>query len=90
MLETVIARLPGDLDIRILPVQCVGKSNEHLHAPGTLTLTARTLIDAWTELGESSRAQASASSSSSIRTAATRRSWASSRANCACASPCWR
>ena len=38
MLETVIARLPDDLDIRILPVQSVGKSNEHLHAPGTLTL----------------------------------------------------
>ncbi|MCF6102473.1 MULTISPECIES: creatininase family protein [Mesorhizobium] len=51
MLETVIARLPGDLDIRILPVQAVGKSNEHLHAPGTLTLPAATLIEAWTELG---------------------------------------
>src|SRR5690606_6602555 len=33
MLDTVIARLPDDLDIRILPVQAVGKSNEHLHAP---------------------------------------------------------
>ncbi len=53
MLETVIARLPADLDIRILPVQSVGKSNEHLHAPGTLTLPATTLIDAWTELGAS-------------------------------------
>ena len=51
MLETVIARLPDDLDIRILPVQAVGKSNEHLHAPGTLTLPATTLVDAWTELG---------------------------------------
>jgi creatinine amidohydrolase len=51
MLETVIARLPGDLDIRILPVQAVGKSNEHLHAPGTLTMSAATLIEAWTELG---------------------------------------
>ncbi|RWO78948.1 creatininase family protein [Mesorhizobium sp.] len=51
MLETVIERLPGDLDIRILPVQAVGKSNEHLHAPGTLTLPAVTLIEAWTELG---------------------------------------
>jgi creatinine amidohydrolase len=51
MLETVIARLPDDLDIRILPVQAVGKSNEHLHAPGTLTLPATTLIEAWTELG---------------------------------------
>ncbi|QIA23032.1 creatininase family protein [Mesorhizobium sp. AA22] len=51
MLDTVIARLPADLDIRILPVQAVGKSNEHLHAPGTLTLPAPILIEAWTELG---------------------------------------
>jgi creatinine amidohydrolase len=53
MLEAVIERLPADLDVRILPVQAVGKSNEHLHAPGTLTLPAATLIDAWTELGAS-------------------------------------
>jgi creatinine amidohydrolase len=53
MLETVIARLPDNLDIRILPVQSVGKSNEHLHVPGTLTLPATTLIEAWTELGAS-------------------------------------
>ena len=53
MLETVIARLPDGLDIRILPVQAVGKSNEHLAAPGTLTLPATTLIEAWTELGAS-------------------------------------
>jgi creatinine amidohydrolase len=53
MLETVIARLPEDLDIRILPVQAVGKSNEHVHAPGTLTLPPSVLIDAWTEIGAS-------------------------------------
>jgi len=53
MLEAVIAKLPADLDVRILPVQSVGKSNEHLHAPGTLTLPATTLIEAWTELGAS-------------------------------------
>lgn len=53
MLETVIAKLPDDLDVRILPIQPVGKSNEHLHAPGTLTLPATTLIEAWTELGAS-------------------------------------
>lgn len=51
MLETVIERLPADLDIRILPVQSVGKSNEHIRAPGTLTLPATTLVEAWTELG---------------------------------------
>jgi len=38
-------------DIRILPIQAVGKSNEHLHAPGTLTLTAETALRAWTEIG---------------------------------------
>jgi len=53
MLETVIERLPAAMDVRILPIQSVGKSNEHLHAPGTLTLPATTLIDAWTELGAS-------------------------------------
>ena len=53
MLETVIARLPGDLDIRILPVQSVGKSNEHLHAPGTLTLTPLAAIQSWADLGAS-------------------------------------
>ena len=51
MLETLIDRLPVDLDIRILPIQQVGKSNEHLRMPGTLTLPAATLIEAWTELG---------------------------------------
>lgn len=51
MLHTVIERLPGDLDLRILPIQSVGKSNEHLHAPGTLTLPPALLIEAWSELG---------------------------------------
>ena len=53
MLETVIARLPQDLDIRILPVQAVGKSNEHVHAPGTLTLSPLAAIQSWAELGAS-------------------------------------
>jgi creatinine amidohydrolase len=53
MLDEVISILPDDLDIRILPVQSIGKSNEHLHAPGTLTLPASTLIEAWSELGAS-------------------------------------
>jgi creatinine amidohydrolase len=35
-----------------LPTQQVGKSNEHLRFPGTLTLKAETLIALWTELGE--------------------------------------
>jgi len=45
------ARCPSEIDIRILPVMAVGKSNEHLHAPGTLTLSAETALRAWTEIG---------------------------------------
>ncbi len=51
MLQTVIGQLPADLHPRILPVQAVGKSNEHLYAAGTLTLPATVAIEAWTELG---------------------------------------
>ena len=51
MLAEVRKQCPDDLDIRILPVQAVGKSNEHLHARGTLTLTAETALRAWREIG---------------------------------------
>lgn len=51
MLNELRAACPADLDIRILPVQAVGKSNEHLHAAGTLTLTAETALRAWKEIG---------------------------------------
>lgn len=51
MLERLRATCPDDLDLRILPVQAVGKSNEHLWAAGTLTLSAETALRAWTELG---------------------------------------
>jgi creatinine amidohydrolase len=45
--------LPAQLQVLFLPVFWVGKSNEHLRAPGTITLSAETLIRAWTEIGES-------------------------------------
>ena len=51
MLDELRRQCPDDLDIRILPVQAVGKSNEHLHAKGTLTLTAETALRAWVEIG---------------------------------------
>jgi creatinine amidohydrolase len=44
-------RCPDDLDLRILPVQAVGKSNEHLWAAGTVTLTAETALKLWVEIG---------------------------------------
>ncbi|MFY9210689.1 MAG: creatininase family protein [Aestuariivita sp.] len=51
MLDQLRRSVPDDLDIRILPVQAVGKSNEHLHAKGTLTLSAPTALAVWTEIG---------------------------------------
>jgi creatinine amidohydrolase len=51
MLDQLRRDCPDDLDLRILPVQAVGKSNEHLHAPGTLTLGADVALKAWVEIG---------------------------------------
>ncbi len=55
LVEGVIAaslpHLPADLPVLFLPTQQVGKSNEHLRFPGTLTLSAETLIRVWMELG---------------------------------------
>ncbi len=53
MLEEVKKIIPEELDIRILPIQAIGKSNEHIWEFGTLTLTAETALKAWTEIGES-------------------------------------
>ena len=53
MLKTAIPMIPADMDVRILPIQPVGKSNEHLHAPGTLTIPATVLIEHWAALGAS-------------------------------------
>lgn len=49
--DLLAERCPDNLDIRLLPVMAVGKSNEHLFAPGTLTLSAETALKAWTEIG---------------------------------------
>lgn len=51
MLEELHRQAPADMDLRVLPLQAVGKSNEHLWAAGTLTLTAATALAAWTEIG---------------------------------------
>ena len=52
MIAEVLQRLPNDIAILVLPTQAIGKSNEHLRSPGTITLTAETAIRAWTEIGE--------------------------------------
>lgn len=51
MLSVLRETCPEDLDLAILPVMAVGKSNEHLWARGTLTLSAATALAAWTEIG---------------------------------------
>ena len=50
-LDLLIERLPADLDVRILPIQAIGKSNEHIWQVGTLSGTATTVIDHWTQIG---------------------------------------
>lgn len=55
--EAILARaaalLPADCPVTLLPAMPVGKSNEHLAFPGTLTLGAETLTRLWTDIGES-------------------------------------
>jgi len=48
----VIERLPPELSVLFLPVQTCGCSIEHGDFPGALSLSAPTVIRAWTELGE--------------------------------------
>lgn len=49
----IIELLPDELPVTFLPMLPFGKSNEHIAFPGTLTLSADTLIRVWTEIGES-------------------------------------
>jgi creatinine amidohydrolase len=45
--------LPEGAPVLVLPMTSVGKSNEHTAYPGTLTLSAETLLRVWTEIGDS-------------------------------------
>src|SRR5260370_31506384 len=44
--------LPVDLSVLVLPIQSIGKSNEHLLSPGTLSLSAETLQHVLVETSE--------------------------------------
>jgi creatinine amidohydrolase len=52
-LARVEKALPPNLPVTFLPLQWIGKSDEHLAFPGTLTLSAETAIRAWGEIGAS-------------------------------------
>ncbi len=45
--------VPHDVPVIVLPTAMVGKSNEHLAYPGTLTHSAETLLADWLEIGAS-------------------------------------
>jgi creatinine amidohydrolase len=57
ILEGVVAatlpKLPADLPALFLPTAAFGKSNEHARYPGTVTLSATTLIALWMDIGAS-------------------------------------
>ena len=53
VIASTLPRLAPDLPVLVLPTQVIGKSNEHERFPGTLTLSAQTLIAVWMELGAS-------------------------------------
>jgi creatinine amidohydrolase len=52
-LARVMPLLPATLPATFLPIQKIGQSDEHMAYPGTLSLSAATVIRAWTEIGES-------------------------------------
>jgi creatinine amidohydrolase len=51
VIAAALPHLGADLPVLVLPTQAVGYSPEHIRFPGTLTLSAPTLIALWTELG---------------------------------------
>lgn len=53
LLDRALAEAPTNLPVTALPLQAIGKSNEHLAFPGTLSLSAETLIHLLTDIGDS-------------------------------------
>ena len=52
-LARVKAMLPADLPATFLPLQSICQSEEHEAFPGTLSLSAQTVISAWNDIGDS-------------------------------------
>jgi creatinine amidohydrolase len=53
LIAAMLKKLPTHLPVTVLPTQAIGKSNEHIHSPGTLTLSYETLARVLTDIGES-------------------------------------
>jgi creatinine amidohydrolase len=48
-----VEMMPTDMPVLVLPMMPIGKSNEHISYPGTLSLSYETLARLWIEIGES-------------------------------------
>jgi creatinine amidohydrolase len=53
ILDRALVRTPAELPVTALPMSWVGRSEEHVDYPGTLTFSAETLRRQWYELGSS-------------------------------------
>lgn len=53
LLRAALEHLTSEIPVTCLPMQAIGKSNEHISSPGTLTYKWQTIIQSWIELGES-------------------------------------
>jgi creatinine amidohydrolase len=53
VVAATVPLLPAELPVLFLPTLPFGKSNEHSRYPGTVTLSAATLMQLWMEVGES-------------------------------------
>ena len=53
VVNAALPHLPADLPVLFLPTQPIGKSNEHIRFPGTLTLSVQTIISLWMDIGAS-------------------------------------
>jgi len=51
IVQAALPLLPASLPVLFLPTQPIGLSPEHARFPGTLTLSARTLMAVWSEIG---------------------------------------
>jgi creatinine amidohydrolase len=53
MISRSLELMPDELPVTFLPVQAIGKSNEHISSPGTLTTTWETATRLWLDIGDS-------------------------------------
>lgn len=53
LIDAALNAMPNELPVTVLPMQSIGKSNEHISSRGTLTFDWQTAIKTWIEIGES-------------------------------------